>query len=268
MLPLVDKPTIQYVVEEAVRAGIDDVLVVTGRAKRSLEDHFDRSVELEAALELAGKSDAMATIQQIAEMVQLHYVRQGEPKGLGHAVSLARQHIGDETCVVMLGDEIFDPGENTLGDIVHASAQLGSSVIALMRVPREKISSYGCARVEAVPGQASHIVRLLEVVEKPDPDEAPSDLAVLGRYVLTPSIFDALDEVKPSRGGEIQLTDAIALVMDDEPVYGYIVEDGRFDLGNKQDYIRATIEFALRREDLGPELREFLRELVVKEGIV
>jgi UTP--glucose-1-phosphate uridylyltransferase len=268
MLPLVDKPTIQYVVEEAVRAGIDDVLVVTGRTKRSLEDHFDRSVELEAVLESSGKQEALDSIQAIAEMANLHYVRQGEPKGLGHAVSLAQQHVSDQPFVVMLGDEIFDPEFNFLLQIVQAAETRGSSVVALMPVPIEKIGSYGCARVEEVDGSDGDLVRIVELVEKPDPAEAPSNLAVVGRYVLDPQIFKALDEVKPGVGGEIQLTDALSLLIDDQPVHGFVVKEGRFDLGNKQDYIRATIEFALRRPDLGPKLREFLADLVRREHIV
>ena len=259
MLPVVDKPAIQWVVEEAVRCGIRDILIITGRGKRSIEDHFDRTFELEYYLEQGGKTDVLREIQRIAEMADIHYVRQGEPRGLGHAVSVARQHVGDEPFAVMLGDDIMSEGSNLLNDMLAANQRFGRSVIALKQVARSEISLYGCARADEVDAP---IVRVEEIVEKPTPEEAPSNLAVMGRYIFTPEIFDALDLVQPGKGGEIQLTDAIGLLLKEQEVYGYCFEDGRFDIGNKLDYLRATVELALERDDLGPPFAQFLRELV------
>ncbi|MGH9101633.1 MAG: UTP--glucose-1-phosphate uridylyltransferase GalU [Acidimicrobiales bacterium] len=259
MLPLVDKPAIQYVVEEAVAAGIRDVLVVTGRGKTTLEDHFDRSFELERSLEASGKLEQLAEVRRIAEMADVHYVRQGEPKGLGHAVSMASRHVGDEPFAVMLGDDIMDEQVGVLRGMLDAYGRLGSPVIALKRVPAAEISSYGCARVRPA---GDGLVQILELVEKPSRDEAPSDLAVMGRYVFGPSLFGALGEVRPGRGGELQLTDAVSLLMRDEPVYGYVFEEGRWDTGNKLDWLRATVELALRRPELADPFREVLTRLM------
>jgi len=258
MLPLVDKPAIQWVVEEAVRCGIRDILIITGRGKRSIEDHFDRTFELEHYLDSGGKHDLLKEIQEIAEMADIHYVRQGEPRGLGHAVSVARQHIGDEPFAVMLGDDIMSDESTVLHDMLQAHQRFGRSVIALKEVGPKEISSYGCARAEHVDGA---VVRVEEIVEKPAPEEAPSNLAVMGRYVFTPEIFDALDRVQPGKGNEIQLTDAIGLLLEDQQVYGYVFEKGRYDIGNKLDYLKATVELALQRDDLGPAFREFLDTL-------
>ncbi|HZA75666.1 MAG TPA: UTP--glucose-1-phosphate uridylyltransferase GalU [Acidimicrobiales bacterium] len=265
MLPLVDKPAIQYVVEEAVRAGIDDILIITGRGKRSLEDHFDRSIELEVSLDAAGKEEQLEEIRRLAELADIHYVRQGEALGLGHAVSVTRKHVGDEPFVVMLGDDVMDERSMVLDDMIAAHRRTGGSIIALKSFPAEEISSYGCA--DAEPSEDG-LVRLRGIVEKPKPEDAPSDLAVMGRYVLTPGIFDALDRTKPGVGGEIQLTDAIAILLGEEPVHGFVFEDGRFDIGKKIDYLRATVELALDRDDLGPEFAEFLGDVVRRRGIV
>jgi UTP--glucose-1-phosphate uridylyltransferase len=258
MLPLVDKPAIQWVVEEAVRCGIRDILIITGRGKRSIEDHFDRTFELEHYLDTGGKHDLLKQIQEIAEMADIHYVRQGEPRGLGHAVSVARQHIGDEPFVVMLGDDIMSDDSTVLHDMLQAHQRFGRSVVALKKVSPKEISSYGCARAVDVDGS---MVRIEEIVEKPSPEEAPSNLAVMGRYVFTPEIFDALDRVQPGKGNEIQLTDAIGLLLEDQQVYGYCFEKGRYDIGNKLDYLKATVELALQRDDIGPAFREFLDSL-------
>ena len=265
MLPLVDKPAIQYVVEEAVRAGIDDILIITGRGKRSLEDHFDRSIELEVSLDAAGKEEQLEEIRRLAELADIHYMRQGEALGLGHAVSVTRKHVGDEPFVVMLGDDVMDERSMVLDDMIAAHRRTGGSIIALKSFPAEEISSYGCA--DAEPSEDG-LVRLRGIVEKPKPEDAPSDLAVMGRYVLTPGIFDALDRTKPGVGGEIQLTDAIAILLGEEPVHGFVFEDGRFDIGKKIDYLRATVELALDRDDLGPEFAEFLGDVVRRRGIV
>lgn len=261
MIPLIDKPAIQYVVEEAVRCGITDIVVVTGRNKSSMEDHFDRSFELERHLEAKGKTDALAEMVAIAELADVHWVRQGEPLGLGHAVSVARHHVGDRPFAVLLGDDLMHHTSPVLQAMIDANVEHGATVVALKEVPLPDISAYGSAAVEPFAGD---LVRVLDVVEKPAPEDAPSNLAVIGRYVLNPGIFDALDRVKPGAGGELQLTDAIRLLMDEEPVYGWRFSAGRYDVGNKLDYLKATIELALERPDLGPPLRRHLEELLGK----
>ena len=266
MLPVVDKPAIQYVVEEAVRAGITDILIITGRGKRTLEDHFDRNFELEYYLEQKGKVHDLGEIQALAEMADIHYVRQGEPLGLGHAVSVARKHVGDNPFVVMLGDDIMDRRSEVLEGMIATYQQRGQSVVALAEFPLEEISSYGCVRPEAV-ADDDRLVKVLDIVEKPAPADAPSNLAVMGRYVFTPEIFEALEQVKPGVGGEIQLTDAIAILLADQDVYGYCFSEGRYDIGKKIDYLRATVEIAIDRDDLGPEFRAFLVDLVQRRGL-
>ena len=259
MIPLVDKPAIQYVVEEAVSVGITDILIISGRGKRSIEDHFDRSWELESHLERGGKTEELQQMRAIAEMAEVHYIRQQEPKGLGHAVSVARAHVGDEPFVVMLGDDLMHEKSGILAGMLAAHERTGGSVLALKQVQREEVSMYGCAAVEPA---GDSLVRVLGLVEKPKPEDAPSDLGVMGRYVLTPAIFDAIEETPPGRGGEIQLTDAIGKLLATEPVYGYTFLHGRYDVGNKIDYLKATVEFALERDDLGPALRAFLQEII------
>ncbi len=269
MLPLVDKPAIQYVVEEAVRCGIRDILVITGRGKRSLEDHFDRSFELERHLERAGKLDALREMIAIADMADIHYVRQGEPLGLGHAVSVAREHVGDQPFAVLLGDDIMHERAGVLASMLGAYQAGGASVVALKEVGPADISAYGCAAVapaggaEAIPA-APGLVRITDIVEKPAAHQAPSNLAVIGRYVLSPAIFDALEQVEPGAGGEIQLTDGIKVLLEHEEVMGWTFREGRYDVGNKADYLRATVELALEREDLGPPLRAWLAELLAR----
>ena len=259
MLPIVDKPAIQYVVEEAVRAGIDDILIITGRSKRSLEDHFDRNFELEYFLEDRGKTSDLAEVRRLAELADIHYVRQGEPLGLGHAVSVARKHVGNEPFVVMLGDDIMDENCTVLADMMKTQDETGGSVIALSEFPIDEISSYGCVDPEFVTDQ---LVRINRIVEKPAPADAPSNLAVMGRYVFTPGIFDALSETRPGVGGEIQLTDAIELLLHTEDVHGWVFTEGRFDVGRKIDFLRANVELALVRSDLGEEFRAYLIDLV------
>ena len=265
MLPIVDKPAIQYVVEEAVRAGIDDILIITGRGKRSLEDHFDRSIELEVALEASGKHDQLHEVRGLADLADIHYVRQGEALGLGHAVSVTRKHVGEEPFIVMLGDDIMDDRSTVLEDMIGVFDRTGASVVAFKSFPPGEISSYGCADPE--PTDQDNLVRLRGIVEKPQPEDAPSDLAVMGRYLFTSDIFDAIDRTKPGVGGEIQLTDAIAILLAEQPVYGWVFDEGRFDIGKKLDYLRATVELALDRDDLGPEFAAFLAEVVRRRGI-
>ncbi len=265
MIPVVDKPAIQYVVEEAVQAGLTDVLIVTARGKRTLEDHFDRSWELEHELEQGGKQELLEQVQAIAALATVHYVRQGEAKGLGHAVSMGRHHVGNEPFAVMLGDDIMVDDAHLLKEMLGAHERLGCSVIALKEVAREEISSYGCARVEEA---EDGLVRVSEIVEKPEPDEAPSNLAVMGRYVFTPEVLDVLDRVEPGKGGEIQLTDAIGLLSEEQTVYGHVFTEGRYDIGSKLDYLRATVELALEREDLGADFRTFLVDLVQRKKML
>ncbi len=264
MLPVVDKPAIQYVVEEAVAAGIDDILIITGRNKRSLEDHFDRNFELEHQLAAKGKEGDLAEVVELAELADIHFVRQGEPLGLGHAVSVARKHVGNEPFVVMLGDDIMDEHSTVLKDMIKSFDEHDSSVVALKEFPIEEISAYGCA---AVTDREGALCRITELVEKPAPEVAPSNLAVMGRYLFTPTIFEELEHVDVGVGGEIQLTDAMATLLDREAMYGYVFADGRFDIGKKIDYLRATVELALEREDLGPEFRDFLTQVVRREGL-
>ena len=263
MLPVVDRPAIQYVVEEAVKAGIDDILIITGRGKRSLEDHFDRNFELEHQLHEKGKSEDLIEIRELADLADIHYVRQGEALGLGHAVSIARKHVGDHPFVVMLGDDIMVDGAELLTSMIRAYEEHEASIIALLEVPHEDIGSYGCVRPEPV---SDRLVKVLDIVEKPDPSVAPSDLAVVGRYVLSPQVFDALEGVQPGYGGEIQLTDALAKLVRTQGVFGYTFEKGRYDIGMKIDYLRATVEIALMRDDLGPQFRAFLQDLCSREG--
>ena len=265
MLPVVDKPAIQYVVEEAVRSGIDDILIITGRGKRSLEDHFDRSVELEAELHAKGKDDELDEVLRLADLADIHYVRQGEPLGLGHAVNVARKHIGDHPFAVMLGDDIMDEHSTVLQEMIDVHEDKGASVIVCKEFPRDQISLYGAVAYEPA---GERLLKIQGLIEKPAPEDAPSSWAVLGRYVFTPGIFDAIDQVKPGRGGEIQLTDAIGVLLATADVYGYTFVEGRYDVGNKLDYLRATVELALAREDLGPEFRAWLAEYVRAEGIV
>lgn len=264
MLPIVDKPSIQYVVEEAVRAGLTDILVVTGRGKRAIEDHFDRNFELEYYLEQQGKHELLKEIQETSELGNIHYIRQRDPLGLGHAVSVAREHVGDEPFAVLLGDDIMVDDAMLLRSMLDVHTRYGRSVVALKRVPRDEISAYGCVEPEPV---EDDLVQVRAIVEKPAVDEAPSDLAVIGRYVFTPEIFEALDRIEPGAGGELQLTDAIALLNETQTVYGRVFETGRFDIGQKVDFLRANIEVALDREDLRDELGPWLAALVRRRGL-
>ena len=265
MLPVVDKPAIQYIVEEAVAAGIDDILIITGRSKRSIEDHFDRQFELEYHLDAAGKHAELTEVLDIASLADIHFVRQGEPLGLGHAVSVARKHVGDHPFAVMLGDEFMAPTSTLLPDMIQIHGQYGRSVLALQEVPTEEISRYGCAKPERI---SDHLVQILDIVEKPSPDVAPSNLAVMGRYVFTPEIFEKLEQVEPGVGGEIQLTDAIAMLLADQVVYGATFSGGRHDTGTVPAYLETIVELALTRSDIGPGFRTFLADVCRREGLV
>ena len=259
MLPVVDKPVIQYVVEEAVRAGYDDVLMVTGRGKRALEDHFDAAVELEQTLEAKGDLDRLREVRRSTELGDVHYIRQGAPLGLGHAVLQAAKHVGNEAFAVLLGDDIIDERDPLLTTMRGVQEERGGSVVALMEVPEQQVSMYGCA---AVADRDSDVLAITGLVEKPDPAEAPSNLAVIGRYVLSPSVFDALRRTEPGRGGEIQLTDALQALIATEPMHGVVFHGRRYDTGDRSDYLKAVVRLAVERPDIGPDFLEWLRKFV------
>jgi UTP--glucose-1-phosphate uridylyltransferase len=256
MLPVVDTPAIQYVVEEAVRAGLSDVLMITGRGKSPLENHFDRTIELEASLEAGGKQDLLAKVQAATDLADVHYVRQGNPRGLGHAVLCAAAHVGNEPFAVLLGDDLIDARDQLLEQMVAVQQEKGGSVVAPMQVPADQISLYGCAAVEG----SGDVVRITGLVEKPPVSEAPSDLAIIGRYVLSPTVFDVLRRTAPGRGGEIQLTDALQELGGLEPLHGVVFRGRRYDTGDRLDYLKTVIRLASERDDLGPPLLEWLRD--------
>lgn len=259
MLPVVDKPIIQYVVEEAVAAGIDDILIVTGRGKRAIEDHFDRSIELEWHLERGNKDEMLEWVRYIADLADVHFVRQKEPLGLGHAVLQARRHVGDEPFAVLLGDEIFIGEEPALAELMARYRETGASVVAVREVPREQVRRYGVVAGEPV---GDGLYRVRDMVEKPDPAEAPSNLAIVGRYIIEPDIFDLLERVGRGKNDEIQLTDALRLLARDQAVYAYQTRSRRYDVGEKLGFLQATVEFALMRPELAPDFRDYLFNLV------
>ena len=266
MLPVVDRPAIQYVVEEAIRAGLNDVLMITGRNKRALEDHFDRVPVLEQQLAEQGKDALLVSVVETNELGgDLHYVRQGDPKGLGHAVLRAKRHVGDEAFAVLLGDDLIDEKEDLLARMVEVQERTGGSVVALMEVPREAISAYGAAAIEAVEGEDG-FVKITGLVEKPAADEAPSNYAVIGRYVLSPKVFEVLENTAPGRGGEIQLTDALQTLAqrEGEGVYGVVFSGRRFDTGDKLSYLKANVILAAERPEFGDDLRAWLKDFVAE----
>ncbi len=265
MLPVVDKPAIQYVVEEAVASGLDDVLMITGRSKRTLADHFDSVPELEDALEAKGDTERLAAVRASTDLATVHFVRQGKPRGLGHAVLCAKQHVGHEAFAVLLGDDLIDPRDPLLTVMLDLQSRVGGSVVALLEVPPEQTSMYGCAVV--ADGPASDQPRIIGMVEKPDPADAPSNLAIIGRYVLHPAVFDVLERTEPGRGGEIQLTDALSTLAGMAPqdgggVHGVVFRGRRYDTGDRLDYLKAQVRIAVDRPDLGPDLAAWLKEYV------
>jgi UTP--glucose-1-phosphate uridylyltransferase len=264
LLPVVDRPALQYIVEEAARAGLGEVLMVTGRNKAAIEDFFDRVPELETALEKKGDEERLAAVHDSTDVAQVHFVRQGEAKGLGHAVLQAAAFVGDEPFAVLLGDDLIDARDLLLEQMLAVQAEHGGSVIALLDVGKENIDKYGAVAVE--PGsEGAEIVPITGLVEKPPVEEAPSSLAIIGRYVLAPEIFEVLRNTAPGRGGEIQLTDALAtLVEQGRPVHGVVFSGRRYDTGDKLDYLKAVIRLASERDDLGPPLRAWLTEFVAE----
>jgi UTP--glucose-1-phosphate uridylyltransferase len=261
MLPLVDKPAIQYIVEEAVKAGLDDLLIVTGRGKRALEDHFDRDEQLEAHLASSGKEDLLAAVRETAVLARTHYVRQGQALGLGHAVGCARQHVGGEPFAVLLGDDVLGDHGRLLQRMVDMCASSERPVVAVMEFDDDQVHKYGVIAGEPDPNDPD-IFHVHDMVEKPGPANAPSNLCIIGRYVLTPDIFDHINMVVPGRDGEIQLTDAMRAQAAEKPIRAIRYHGPRYDVGTKADWLRATVRMAVERADLGPEFRAYLREMV------
>jgi len=275
MLPVIDKPTIQYVVEEAVTAGLTDILMVTGRNKRPLEDHFDRAAELEEALAAKGDLARLEQVRASSNMANVHYVRQGDPKGLGHAVLKAASYVNGEPFAVLLGDDFIDERDPLLPAMIEVRKRYGGSVVGLIEVPKEHIHMYGCAAVKpaqdgpALPFDHTSLIQITDLVEKPAAEQAPSNLAVIGRYVLDPAVLDVLAETPPGRGGEIQLTDALRTLAGDPdiggPMHGVVFTGRRYDTGNPIDYLKTVVQLAADRPDLGEEFREWLAAYV-REG--
>ena len=263
MLPLVDKPLIQYGVEEAIHSGVQNIIIVTGRGKTAIEDHFDVSFELEHLLESRNKKDLLASVRNISDMIDVSYVRQKEALGLGHAILRAKELVGREPFAAVLSDDVIDSDTPCLRQLLDVYEYFGSSVVALMEVPRDKISAYGVVDAEPVPhnGARDRLFRIHNMVEKPKADDAPSNLAIIGRYVLTPEIFDSLESIPAGAGGEIQLTDGLKHLLRSRPVYGLRFEGTRYDAGDKLGFLRATVEFALKRYDLGEDFRAYLKSL-------
>ncbi|ABB14042.1 UTP--glucose-1-phosphate uridylyltransferase GalU [Carboxydothermus hydrogenoformans] len=262
MLPIVDKPTIQYIVEEAVASGIEDILIVTGKNKRAIEDHFDKSPELEMYLEKRGKEDLLEIVRSIGNMVDIHYVRQKEPLGLGHAIYCARKFIGNEPFAVLLGDDLMKARTPVLKQMIDLYEKVEASIVAVQAVEPREVSKYGIIKAEEV---GERLYRVYDLVEKPKPEEAPSNLAVMGRYIIEPEIFEFLEKTPPGAGGEIQLTDALRMLCQVKPIYGYVYEGLRYDVGDKLGFLKATVEFALDREELAQGFKAYLKELVEKE---
>jgi UTP--glucose-1-phosphate uridylyltransferase len=263
MLSLVDKPLIQYGVEEAIHSGVQNIIIVTGRGKTAIEDHFDVSFELEHLLETRNKKDLLATVRAVSDMINVAYVRQKEALGLGHAVLRARELVGDEPFAVILSDDVIDAEVPALRQLLDVYEFYGAPVLALMEVPKENISAYGVVDAEPVGhnGGRDRLYRIRNLVEKPKSQDAPSNLAIIGRYVLTPDVFHSLETIEPGSGGELQLTDGLKHALRGRPIYGYRFEGTRYDAGDKLGFLKATVEFALKRYDLGEEFRAYLKAL-------
>lgn len=260
MLPVVDKPTIQYVVEEAVESGMTDIIVITGRGKRAIEDHFDRSYELEHRLSISGNTEGLDEIRSIASMADIFYIRQKEQLGLGHAILCAKKHVGREPFAVMLGDDIIVNDKPCMAQLLNAHEQMsGASVVGVETVPKSLISRYGVIEGDQ---KTDDVYLVRDLVEKPAPEDAPSDLAIIGRYIFEPQIFDYLESIDPGENGEYQLTDAMRILCKDRELYGLRFTGRRFDIGSKADWIRATVELGLERDDLAPELRPAIERIM------
>lgn len=258
MLPIVDKPTIQYIVEEAIASGIESIIIVTGRNKRAIEDHFDKSIELEMELQKRHNDDLLHLIEDISNLVDIHYIRQKEPKGLGHAIYCARTFIGNEPFAVLLGDDIVDAETPCLKQMLDVFNEYQTTVLGVQEVDRKNVNKYGIISAKLI---EDRVYKVKDLVEKPNQEDAPSNIAILGRYIITPKIFDLLEKTLPGAGGEIQLTDALRELSKREAMYAYNFIGKRYDVGNKQGFLEATVEFALKRPDLNVEFREYLRKL-------
>lgn len=256
MLPIVDKPTLQYIIEEAIASGIEEILIITGRNKTSIENHFDKSVELELELEKKGKTELLEMVRDISDMVNIHYIRQKEPLGLGHAVGCAKSFIGDEPFAVLLGDDIIDSEEPCLAQLIRAYEETNSIILGVQSVDKNDVYKYGIIDIES---KDDRLYKVRDMVEKPNVSEAPSNIAILGRYILTPDIFEILEKQAPGKGGEIQLTDAIEYMLKSHHIYAYEFIGNRYDVGDKLGFIKATIDFALKREELRDDLLEILK---------
>ena len=262
MLPIVDKPTLQYIIEEAVDSGIEEILIITGRNKTSIENHFDKSIELELELEKKGKDDLLAEIRKISDMVNIHYIRQKEPKGLGHAIYCAKSFIGNEPFAVLLGDDIVYAEKPCLKQMIETYDEYKTTILGVQEVPDEDVSKYGIVEGKHI---EDRVYKVKGLVEKPSVGDAPSNVAILGRYIINPAIFEILEHTKPGKGGEIQLTDALKELAQKEAMYAYSFQGRRYDVGDKQGFLEATVEFALRREGLREDFLNYLVKTVEKE---
>lgn len=258
MLPIVDKPTIQYIIEEAVASGIEEILIITGRNKRAIEDHFDKSVELENELEAHGKDELLTLVKDITNMVDIHYIRQKEPKGLGHAIGCAKTFVGNEPFAVLLGDDVVDSKVPCLKQLIDCYDEYKTSILGVQEVPMSDVSKYGIVKGTPI---ENRVYKVKDLIEKPSVEDAPSNIAILGRYIITPQIFDIIQHTIPGKGGEIQLTDALRVLMSNEAMYAYNFEGRRYDVGDKLGFLQATVEFALKRDDLKKPFIEYLMGL-------
>ena len=265
MLPIVDKPTLQYIIEEAVDSGIEEILIITGRNKKSIEDHFDKSVELELELEAKGNVDLLEEIRKISNMVNIHYIRQKEPKGLGHAIYCAKSFIGQEPFAVLLGDDIvYNPHQPCLKQMIDVYNNYKTSILGVQEVLKEEVDKYGIVEGKHIEGR---VLKVKDLIEKPSIEVAPSNIAILGRYIINPSIFEILENTTPGKGGEIQLTDALRVLAKRETMYAYNFKGRRYDVGDKLGFLEATVEFALRRGDLREGFLSYLAKIVAKETV-
>ena len=259
MLPIVDKPTLQYIIEEAIESGIEEILIITGRNKKSIEDHFDKSVELELELEQKGKLEMLEMVKGISNMVNIHYIRQKEPKGLGHAIHCAKSFIGNEPFAVLLGDDIVDCETPCLKQLINAYDEYKTSILGVQEVAKEDTNKYGILDVKHI---EDRVYKVKDMVEKPSVEEAPSNVAILGRYIITPEIFKILENQEPGKGGEIQLTDALKTLGKQEAIYAYNFEGRRYDVGDKLGFLEATIDFALKRDNLRDDLLDYMKNII------
>lgn len=255
MLPIVDKPTIQFIIEEAIASGIEEILIITGRNKKCIEDHFDKSIELEMELEKSGKSDLLELVRDISDMVDIHYIRQKEPKGLGHAIYCAKTFVGNEPFAVMLGDDVVDSKVPCLKQLIDCYSEYNTSILGVQKVPEDQVSKYGIINGRFI---EDRVYKVNDLVEKPSPEEAPSNIAILGRYIITPEIFKHIENTKPGKGGEIQLTDALKSLITQEVMYAYEFDGKRYDVGDKLGFLQATIEYALKKPELRDDFIKYL----------